>query len=178
MSVQIIINGENAAEALSELSSLAGGLTGNKTETAQASTSTPAAPPALNPSQGAPAAFPTQQPPAQGYPFQQQAAPQPFGQAPQGGVPVQQPAPQQQPAQYQQPVQQPQQGVVPTAAAQEYSFDQIGVAATSLMESRPETQQMMLDHLRGQYGAGSLMELPKEQYGAFATYLRSLGARI
>lgn len=63
---------------------------------------------------------------------------------------------------------------VPTSAAT-YSLDDLARAGMSLMDSgrQAELQQLLV-----QFGVNSLPELPKEQYGAFATALRGLGAQI
>jgi ATP phosphoribosyltransferase len=100
----------------------------------------------------------------------------------------------QQPAQYQQPVQPTQQPVptaVPTAQQQaptqqtqpqgvpttapSYTMDQLAVASTQLVDAgrREELLQLL-----SSFGASALMQLPKEQYGAFATKLREMGAKI
>lgn len=84
-------------------------------------------------------------------------------QPPVGAVPVvPQAAPAQQPAH------------VPTST-QTYTLEQLSVAATPLMDAG---RQPELFALLGQFGVQSLMQLPKEQYGAFATALRGMGARI
>ncbi|MGG3383057.1 hypothetical protein [Heyndrickxia faecalis] len=95
---------------------------------------------------------------------------------------VQQTQPQQVPTQQTptQPVQtQPQQAPaqsqqVPTQAPT-YTMDQLAVAATQLMDSG--RQQELLD-LLASFGIQALTQLPKDQYGAFATKLRELGAKI
>ncbi|MBT2696380.1 hypothetical protein J7E79_02875 [Bacillus sp. ISL-40] len=79
---------------------------------------------------------------------------------------------QQAPAVQQPPVQQPQ--AVPTSAPS-YSMDQLAVAATQLMDAG---RQPELLSLLASFGVPSLMALPKEQYGAFATQLRGMGANI
>ena len=93
---------------------------------------------------------------------------------------------QQQPVapQYQQPVQ----NVVPEIPAQQqaapqavptsapsYTMDQIAVASTRLMEKglRDELLQLL-----SSFGVQALTSLPQEQYGAFATKLREMGANI
>lgn len=93
---------------------------------------------------------------------------------------TQQPA-QQQYAQPQQQVQQqqiqPQQAplsAVPTTA-QTYSLEQLAVAATQLVDAGRRTE---LVTLLGSFGVQALTALPKEQYGNFATQLRSMGAKI
>lgn len=112
----------------------------------------------------------TQAPPQQApnvVPFQQQPAPT--------GVPT---APMQPPVQHapvQQPlVQQAQPQTVPTSAPT-YTMDQLAVAATQLMDAGRQSE---LVALLQSFGAQSLMMLPKEQYGAFATSLRGMGANI
>lgn len=112
----------------------------------------------------------------------QQTPGQPVQQAPVqisqvNNVPVQQPtAPmqqvpiQQQPQMQQAPVQQ----AVPTQT-QTYTMDQLAIAATQLMDAGKRNE---LIGLLGQFGVQALTALPKEQYGAFATALRSMGARI
>ena len=93
-------------------------------------------------------------------------------------VPVQQPQVQQQapvqqtPIQHQPVQQQPQ--TVPTTAPG-YTMDQLAVAATQLMDAG---RQQELLALLASFGAPSLMALPKEQYGNFATQLRGLGANL
>jgi hypothetical protein len=107
-----------------------------------------------------------------------------FQQQPQFQQPqYQQPAPQyQQPMQqYQQPTQQqpvpaqaqPQQAV-PTSAPS-YSFEQLGVAATQLVDAG---RRQDVQNLLNAFGVQALTALPKEQYGAFATQLRAMGAKI
>lgn len=86
-------------------------------------------------------------------------------------VPTAQPNLQQQaPVQQQTPTQQP----VPIQAPQ-YTMDQLAVAATQLMDAgkQPELLQLLAS-----FGVQALMQLPKEHYGAFATKLRELGAKI
>lgn len=111
-------------------------------------------------------------------------------------VPMQQPSVQQQAPQYQQQQMPP---VVPTAApsvqqqlpvqqqapnqvpqgvptsAPTYDQNQLAVAATQLVDAGRlgEVQALIAT-----FGVPSLLELPKEKYGAFATKLRELGAKI
>lgn len=103
------------------------------------------------------------QPPVQTPPPVQQPVQQPV-QEPPVQPPVQQP-PVQQP-----PVQQPVQ-----TTAQEYVLDDIAKAAMTLMDKGMQGQ---LQELLNGYGVASLPELPKEQYGNFATALRGMGAQI
>lgn len=84
---------------------------------------------------------------------------------------------QQTPVQTQAPVQQtpastpaPVQTTTPS-----YTMDDLAGAAVPLMESG---RQADLLNLLAQFGVESLPALPKEQYGAFATALRGLGAQI
>ncbi|MEK5052069.1 hypothetical protein MHH96_01250 [Niallia sp. FSL K6-0212] len=111
------------------------------------------------------------QQPAQQAPLEQQpASEQPqYQQAP----PVQQAQPvQQPPVQQQQPAVTP--GGVPTTAPA-YSMEDLARASTQLMDAG---KQQDLLNLLAQFGAQSLMQVPQEQYGAFATKLRELGAKI
>ncbi|MED1419049.1 hypothetical protein [Bacillus smithii] len=91
--------------------------------------------------------------------------------------PVEQPSPQgtQQQQPVQQPVQQsPQSQAVPTSAPS-YTMDQLAVAATQLMDAGKREE---LVQLLASFGVQALTALPKEQYGAFATKLRELGAKL
>lgn len=112
----------------------------------------------------------------------QQAPTPPTGQAP--PVPpvqtVAQPAPAA-PAQ-QNPVTQPPAQPAPapqplptTPVAQEYTQDQISVAMAGLVSQGKQPEIMAL--IQG-FGVSSLVELPKEQYGALAVKLREMGAQI
>ncbi|MFY2307664.1 hypothetical protein ACOSZE_09380 [Lysinibacillus fusiformis] len=93
-------------------------------------------------------------------------------QQPMQQVPQQQPVTQPtQPAQQQQPM--PQQSVPTSQTA--YSMDQLAVAATQLMDTGKRDQLMQL---LATFGVQALTALPQEQYGAFATKLRELGANI
>jgi hypothetical protein len=65
---------------------------------------------------------------------------------------------------------------VPTTAPT-YTMDQLAVAATQFMDSPGHSGQEVLN-LLARYGASSIMTLPKEQYGSFATELRALGGKI
>jgi len=66
------------------------------------------------------------------------------------------------------------QAAVPTAP-QTYTLDQLAVAATALMDAGKQNELLgLLNH----FGVQALTALPKEQYGNFATALRSLGAKI
>lgn len=80
--------------------------------------------------------------------------------------PVQQVAPVAPPPVQQAPVQ---------TAAPSYSADDLARAAMTLMDSG---RQGDLINLLAQFGTEALTQLPQEQYGAFATALRGLGAPI
>lgn len=67
-----------------------------------------------------------------------------------------------------------QQAPVQTAAPS-YSADDLARAAMTLMDSG---RQGDLINLLAQFGTEALTQLPQEQYGAFATALRGLGAPI
>lgn len=108
---------------------------------------------------------PTQQPqmaPVQTVPTQ---APVQQQQAPQQSVPTQT---------QQQTTPQTTQQAVPTQA-QTYTMDQLAIAATQIMDAGKRNE---LVNLLAQFGVQALTALPKEQYGAFATALRGMGARI
>jgi len=64
--------------------------------------------------------------------------------------------------------------IVPTAV-QTYSMEQLAVAATQLVDAGRRAE---LVQLLGAFGVQALTGLPKEQYGAFATQLRAMGAKI
>lgn len=63
---------------------------------------------------------------------------------------------------------------VPTTT-QTYTMDQLAVAATQLMDAGRQNE---LIGLLQSFGVQALTMLPKEQYGAFATQLRAMGAKI
>ncbi len=63
---------------------------------------------------------------------------------------------------------------VPTATTS-YSMDQLAVAATQLVDAGRRDE---LIQLLSSFGVQALTALPKEQYGAFATKLREMGAKI
>lgn len=67
-----------------------------------------------------------------------------------------------------------QQAPVQTAAPS-YTADDLARAAMTLMDSG---RQGDLINLLAQFGTEALTQLPQEQYGAFATALRGLGAPI
>lgn len=69
--------------------------------------------------------------------------------------------------------------ITPPAAvpvtAQTYSADQLAVAATQIADAG---RRVELIRLLETFGVQALTMLPKEQYGAFATKLREMGAKI
>lgn len=80
----------------------------------------------------------------------------------------------------QMPVQTPARGVpatgLPTTAMpQEFTQDQLSVAAAGLVNQGKQPRLLELLH---NFGVNSLVELPKERYGEFATALRAEGAVI
>lgn len=64
---------------------------------------------------------------------------------------------------------------VPVAPAQSYSLDDLAKAGIALMD---QGKQADLLALLQQFGVTALPQIPKEQYGAVATAMRGLGARI
>ena len=68
----------------------------------------------------------------------------------------------------------PTQDPVPTQT-QTYTMEQLAVAATQLVDAGRRAE---LVQLLAAFGVQALTALPKEQYGNFATSLRSMGAKI
>lgn len=64
---------------------------------------------------------------------------------------------------------------VPVTGAPTYTLDQISRAGASLVDAG-KMQQLL--ELLGRYGVQAVTQLQTEQYGAFATELRALGAQI
>lgn len=64
---------------------------------------------------------------------------------------------------------------VPVTGAPTYTLDQISRAGASLVDAG-KMQQLL--ELLGRYGVQAVTQLQPEQYGAFATELRALGAQI
>ena len=56
-----------------------------------------------------------------------------------------------------------------------YTIEQLAVAATALVDAG---KREALVALLNNYGVNALTTLPKEKYGAFATSLREMGAKI
>ena len=67
------------------------------------------------------------------------------------------------------------QPTTPVAEAPAYTLDQISRAGVSLVDAG-KMQQLL--ELLGRYGVQAITQLQPEQYGAFATELRGLGAQI
>lgn len=155
MSIQITITGANAAETVQLVQDLAGTM----------HTINPADIPAkteVSTVQGAPAGqAPVTPTPAQYAPPVQPAAPA----AP--AVPVQNGAPTSATPTAPAPT-------VPTSAPT-YTLEQLSVAATPLLDAGRGAE---LTALLNQFGVQAMTQLPKEQYGAFATALRQMGAQI
>lgn len=90
-------------------------------------------------------------------------------------APIQQTPQAPQPPIQQAPIQQPQAPAAVPTAAQTYTMEQLAVAATQLMDAGRKNDLM---GLLSSFGVRALTQLPKEQYGNFATQLRSMGAKI
>lgn len=171
MNVTITIN---APELVSAIQALAQSFTGNQLIAA----ATPQAAPAYVPQ---PPAVPHVTPvPAQTvqdyYQQQPQIAPVPPTYQPEQAVPVTPPVAPPPVAPPVVPGAVP--GVVPGAVPTEaptYTIDQLAVAATQLVDAgrREELVQLL-----AAFGVQALTALPKEQFGAFATQLRAMGAKI
>ena len=65
--------------------------------------------------------------------------------------------------------------VVPVQAPPAFTFDDLARAAAPLMDAGKTADLSALLH---SFGVQALTQLPKEQYGTFATALRGMGARI
>lgn len=118
----------------------------------------------------APVSQPVPAPQPQPVP-QPMPAPQPVPtQAPAPTAPVPKPVPTQQPAPSPVPAPQP----VPTSSVS-YTAEDLARAAMTLMDAGKQPQ---LVQLLNSYGVDSLPALAPEQYGAFATALRGMGAQI
>lgn len=95
-------------------------------------------------------------------------------------VPMPQPAPVAAPvpaptAQVPAPAATPEQPAPVPTTQQTYTMEQLAVAATQLVDAGRREE---LVGLLGRFGVQALTALPKEQYGAFATALRQMGAKI
>jgi len=65
--------------------------------------------------------------------------------------------------------------VMPTVKTPEYTLDMLARAATPLLDAGKQDE---LIALLQRYGVPAMTSLQKDQYGAFATDLRALGAQI
>ena len=64
---------------------------------------------------------------------------------------------------------------VPTAAVPTYTVEEMQLACAPLMDAN---RMGALQAVCAKYGASSLLDIPKEQYGALVADLRALGARL
>ena len=64
---------------------------------------------------------------------------------------------------------------IPTAAAPTYTVEELQTACAPLMDAN---RMADLQQVLTKFGATSLLDVPKEQYGALAADLRALGARL
>ncbi|MFC2314306.1 MAG: hypothetical protein ACFNLO_00085 [Selenomonas massiliensis] len=64
---------------------------------------------------------------------------------------------------------------VPTATAPTYTVEELQLACAPLMDAN---RMADLQQVLTKFGATSLLDVPKEQYGALAADLRALGARL
>ena len=74
------------------------------------------------------------------------------------------------------PVTETVQTVVPTIQAAEYTFNQLAVACTSLMDNGKQNELIGL--LNNKFGVAALPNLPKEKFNEFAVAIREMGAQI
>ena len=64
---------------------------------------------------------------------------------------------------------------IPRAAAPTYTIEELQLACAPLMDANRMGE---IQSVIAKYGATSLLDIPKEQYGALAADLRALGARL
>ena len=64
---------------------------------------------------------------------------------------------------------------IPTAGAPTYTVEELQLACAPLMDAN---RMADLQQVLTKFGATSLLDVPKEQYGALAADLRALGARL
>lgn len=155
---EIVIKIEGLAELTAAINKLAGQ---EQPEAAEPATQTVYVnPPLQNP---VPGTTPTAQMPVSQPPVTQYSVPQPF-QNPAPAIPAQTA-----------PVMPPQ-GMVPTTVvAQEYTYDQLAVAAAGLVN---QGKQSRLLEILNSFGVSAMTEIPKERYGEFATAIKAEGAVI
>jgi hypothetical protein len=65
---------------------------------------------------------------------------------------------------------------VPVSSAPSYTMEQLGVAAGPLVDAGRSAE--LVGWLQQNHGVNALTQLDPAHYGAFAAYLRSLGAKI
>jgi hypothetical protein len=66
---------------------------------------------------------------------------------------------------------------VPTTAAPAFTLDQIMRAGSDLLTARPDLMPQLMA-MPAKYAVQTLAQLKPEQFGAVATELRQLGAKI
>ena len=98
----------------------------------------------------------------------------PVTQTPASTVPAVPVAPVQNPTPHTAPVAPPA-PTVPVAGAPSYTIDQLAVAGAALVDAGKMEQLLAL---LAKYGVAAVTQLRPEQFGAFATELRALGAQI
>ena len=98
----------------------------------------------------------------------------PVTQTPASMVPAVPVAPVQNPTPHTAPVAPPA-PTVPVAGAPSYTIDQLAVAGAALVDAGKMEQLLAL---LAKYGVAAVTQLRPEQFGAFATELRALGAQI
>ncbi len=166
MPVNIQITGENATQAIVEFAILAAAFTSQNAAPIEVKPIEEKAVVVEDQKQSVPVQHhvPVSPLPVQGVPvYSQQVQQQPTNLQ---GVPVQSPAPGQ--------FNVPPATAVPTSV-QTYEMDQLAVAATQLVDANRREE---LVQLLAAFGVQALTQLPKQQYGAFATKLREMGAKI
>jgi len=164
MSITVTISGETATEVKRDWAELTEGKT---TAPALSQTETPVQiPGSISTAQQAQAPItpPEAVPVAQTAAVPVQAVPTAQASAP--AVPVQAPQP---------TTPSPQLATPPVAAAPAYTFEQLGVAGSALVDAG---KMDALNDLLARYGCQRLRDLSPAQYGAFATEMRQLGAQI
>ncbi|MED5019307.1 hypothetical protein P9847_18555 [Paenibacillus chibensis] len=158
--IQITLQAANAADVKQLVHDLAGTMSGMPQSEIPATTEVSALPPATpTPSEQAQQAFPSSAVPVNpGFPGQ-----------------AQQQSAQQFPQQTQQTFSPTTTTTQVPTTAPSYGLDQLGVAAGPLVDAGrgPEMTAWLQQH-----GAQALTQLNPSLYGEFATYLRSLGAKI
>lgn len=159
-----------APELVNAILALAQALGQKQTQLAPVQEPVPAAPAQTPTAPAAPTQIPAAPPASTPAPVQEPVPAAPVSVQPPAGVPT---APAAAPAQAPAPTQPPA-PAVPTTT-QTYTMEQLAVAATQLVDAGRREELVQL--LR-QFGVEALTQLPKEQYGAFVTALRQMGAKI